>query len=166
MFKAAADQGIGFYAQIFVRTSLFFAAPLHWGSVFASRLRTRVFNVLFSFVNWILSGSWSSHRVIFSKLTSEPACSSQFDLHWASPHFPWGMERICGPFFRIYLCLSSHFVNQHVFLLLDSHWDSPKLPWGLFTYFTLHHILSYVYYHVKYFSYPWWRCCSEFTYYF
>ena len=41
---------------------------LHWGSVFASRLRTRVFNVLFSFVNWILSGSWSRYRVIFSKL--------------------------------------------------------------------------------------------------
>ena len=63
----------------------------HWSSVFASRLRTRVFSVLFSFVNWILSGSWSRHRVIFSKLISEPACSSQVDLHWASPHLPWGM---------------------------------------------------------------------------
>ena len=95
MFNAAADQRIGFYAQIFVRTSLFFAARfrlLHWGSVFASRFRTRVFSVLFSFVNWILSGSWSRHRVIFSKLISEPTCSSQIDLHWASP------QRICGPF--------------------------------------------------------------------
>ena len=71
---------------------------LHWGSVFASRLRTRVFNVLFSFVNWILSGSWSRHRVIFSKLLSEPACSSQVDLHWASLHLPWGVQRICWPF--------------------------------------------------------------------
>ena len=71
---------------------------LQWGSVFASRLRTRVFRVLFSFVNWILSGSWSRHRVIFSKLISEPACSSQVDLHWASPHLLWGMQRICGPF--------------------------------------------------------------------
>ena len=34
-------------------------------------------------------------------------------------------------FFRIYLCLSRDFVNQHVFLLLDLHWDSPKLPWGM-----------------------------------
>ena len=34
-FKAAADQGIGFYAQIFVRTSLFFAAR------FTLRLRVR-----------------------------------------------------------------------------------------------------------------------------
>ena len=25
-------------------------------------------------------------------------CSSQVDLHWASPHLPWGMQRICGPF--------------------------------------------------------------------
>ena len=104
---------------------------LQWGSAFASRLRTRVFSVLFSFVNWILSGSWSRHRVIFSKLISEPACSSQVDLHWASPHLPWGMQRIFGRFFRIYLCLSKDFVNQHVFLLLDLHWDSPKLLWGM-----------------------------------
>ena len=69
-----------------------------WGSVFASRLRTRVFSVLVSFVNRILSGSWSRHRVTFSKLLSEPACSSQVELHWASPHLPWGMQRICGPF--------------------------------------------------------------------
>ena len=52
----------------------------------------------FSFVNRILSGSWSRHRVTFSKLLSEPACSSQVNLHWASPHLPWGMQRICGPF--------------------------------------------------------------------
>ena len=99
--------------------------------MFASRLRTRVFSVLFSFVNWILSGSWSRHRVIFSKLISEPACSSQVDLHWASPQLPWGMLRICGHFFRIYLCLSRDFVNQHVFLLFDLQWDSPKLRWGM-----------------------------------
>ena len=109
-----------------------FQLDLHRGSVFASRLRTRVFSVLFSFVNWILSGSWSRHRVIFSKLLSEPACSSQVDLHWASPHLPWGMQRICGPFFfRIYFCLLREFVNQHVFWLFDLHWDSPKLPWGM-----------------------------------
>ena len=66
--------------------------------MFASRLRTRVFSVLFSFVNYILSGSCSRHRVIFSKLLSQPACSSQVDLHWASPHLPWGMQCISGPF--------------------------------------------------------------------
>ena len=76
------------------------STPIYWGSVFASRLRTRVFSVLSSFGNWIFSGSWSRHRVIFSKLISEPACSSQVDLHWASPHLPWGMQRICGPFFQ------------------------------------------------------------------
>ena len=73
----------------------------------------------------------SRHRVTFSKLLSEPACSSQVDFHWGSSHLSWGMKRICGPFFRIYLCLSRDFVNQHVFLLLDLHWDSPKLPWGM-----------------------------------
>ena len=66
--------------------------------MFASRLGTRVFSVLFSFVNYILSSSWSRYRVIFSKLLSEPACSSQVDLHWASPHLPRGMQRISGPF--------------------------------------------------------------------
>ena len=156
--------------------------------------------------------------IIFSKLISEPASSSQVDLHWVSPHLPWRVQRICGLFFRIYLCPSRDFVNQHVFLLFDLHWDSPKLPWGiqricgpfvlktiimpfkrsdslfcdtrsldlcilfkfifldlyyipphscaLFTHFTLHQFFSYVYYHAKYFSYPWWRCCSEFNYYF
>ena len=100
--------------------------------MFPSRLRTRVFSVLFSFLKWILSGSWSRHGVIFSKTLTYPACSSQVDLHWASPHLPWGMQRICGAFFfRIYLCLSRDFVNQHVFMLLDLHWDGPKLPWGM-----------------------------------
>ena len=79
---------------------VFLQLDLHWGSVFASRLRTRVFSGLFSFVNWILSGGWSRHGVIFSKRLSEPACSSQVDLHWASPHLPWGMQRICRPFFK------------------------------------------------------------------
>ena len=42
------------------------------------------------------------------------------------------MQRICGPFSRIYyLFMSSDFVNQYVFLLLDLHRDSPKLPWGI-----------------------------------
>ena len=58
--------------------------------------------LVFSFPLWIeffeRYSSWSRHRVIFSKLLSEPACSSQVDLHWASPHLPWGMQRICGPF--------------------------------------------------------------------
>ena len=93
MFKAVADQGIGFYAQIFVRTSLFFAARF----TMRERVRFSTQNQgfpcsLLLYVNWILSGSWSRHRVIFSKLISEPTCSSQIDLHWASP------QRICGPF--------------------------------------------------------------------
>ena len=64
-------------------------------------------------MNWILSGSWSRHKAIFSKLLLEPAWSLQVHLHWASPHLPW-MQRICRRlFFRIYLCLSRDFVNQH-----------------------------------------------------
>ena len=58
-FEAAADQGIGFYAQIFVRASLFFAG-LHSSQrvcFIHSLFRTRVCSALFSFENGILSGS-------------------------------------------------------------------------------------------------------------
>ena len=40
---------------------------LHCASVFDSLLRTWDFNVIFSFVNWILSGNWSRNRVTRSK---------------------------------------------------------------------------------------------------
>ena len=101
---------------------------LHWGSVFASRLRTRVFSVLFSFVNWILSGSWSRRRVIFSKLLSEPACSSQVDLHWASPHLPWGMQRICGPFFQNLFMSFERFCQPACFFAARFTLRQPKTP--------------------------------------
>ena len=87
--------------------------------MFASRLRTSVFSILFSFVNWILSRSWSRNRVMFSRLLSEPECSSQFDLHWASPHLLRGMQRICGPFvFLEFIHYACHeiFVSQRVLL--------------------------------------------------
>ena len=103
---------------------------LYWGCVFASRLRTRVFSVLFSFVNWILSGSWSRHRVIFSKLISEPACSSQVDLHWASPHLLWGMKRICGPFFKNYLFFE-RFCQRACFFAVQFTLRQPKTPVGV-----------------------------------
>ena len=80
---------LGFTLKFLSEPACSLQFDLHWGSVFSSRLRTRVFSVLFSFVNWILSGSWSRHKVISSKLLSEPAWSLQVDLHWASPHLPW-----------------------------------------------------------------------------
>ena len=81
----------------------------------SSYLQNQGFSVLFSFVIKILSSSWSRHKVIFSKLLSEPAWSLKVDLHWASPHLQW-IQRICRHlFFRIYFCLSGDFVNQHAF---------------------------------------------------
>ena len=35
---------------------------------------------------------------IFCPNSCEPACSAQVDLHRASPHLPWGRQRICWPF--------------------------------------------------------------------
>ena len=81
-----------------------------------SRLRTRVFSVLFSFLKWILSGSWSRHGVIFSKTLTYPACSSQVDLHWASPHLPWGMQRICGAFFLEFIYVFREILSTSMFL--------------------------------------------------
>ena len=213
MFKAAADQWIWFDAQVFVRTSLFFAARF---TLFASRLRTRVFSVPFSLVNWILSGGWSRHGVIFSKPLSEPACSSQVDFHWARPHLPWGAQRICGPFLLLFIYVFREILSTSMFFCCsiyietaqDSHEKCNEFPdllfWRLslclsrdalscdtrsldlfilfkfiflylwyipphccaFHTFYFTPIFSGVYYQAKYFSYPCWRCCSEFNYYF
>ena len=103
-----------------------FQLDLHRGSVFASRLRTRVFSVLFSFVNWVLSGSWSRHRVIFSKLLSVPACSSLIDLHWASPHLPWGMQRICGPFFLEFIYVFREILSASMFFCCSIHIETAQ----------------------------------------
>ena len=51
---------------------------------------------------------------------------------------------------------------KFIFLYL---WFIPPHSCAFHTfYFTL--IFSSVYYHAKYFSFPWWRCCSEIYYYF
>ena len=74
----------------------------------------------------------SKNRVIFSKLLLEPACSSHFDLHWASPHLPWVMQRLrtfC--FLQCIYAFREIFDNQHVLLQLDLHWNSSKFPWGM-----------------------------------
>ena len=101
---------------------------LKWGSVFASQLRTRVFRILFCFVNWIFSGSWSRHRVIFSKRISEPACSSQIDLHWASPQRIW-----------IFVLWNSLIRSLFKFIFYTSDTFRPIL--ALLTYFTSHQLL-------------------------
>ena len=102
-------------------------------SLFVSWLRSRVFSVVFSFLNWILGGSRSRNRVIFSNVLSEPACSLQFDLRWASPHRPvrnaTHLRTIC--FLEFSFAFREIFVSLHVLLQLDLHWDSPKLPWGI-----------------------------------
>ena len=36
------------------------------------------------------------------------------------------MQRICGPFFRIYLCLSTDFINHHVFFAARLSLRQPK----------------------------------------
>ena len=75
------------------------------------------------------------NRLTLSKLLSEPTCSSQFDLHWASQQSLTFCED-CNAifdllFFRICFCLLRDFVNQHVFLQIGLLWDRPKLTWGM-----------------------------------
>ena len=162
-------------------------------------------------MNWILSGSWSRPRDIFSKLLSEPACSSQVALHRASPHLPWGRQRICWPFILEFIgeilstsmfCCCSIYIETAQNSLEECNEFADLLFWRpsirlsrdslscdtrsldlcilfkfifLYLWYILPHsrafhtyyftlIFSYVYYHAKHFSYPWWRCCSEFNY--
>ena len=92
--------------------------------MFASRLRARVFSILFSFVNWIVSGSWSRNRVMFSAV--------RFTLSRSSP-LPRNATLRTFFFFRIYsLCLSWDFCQPACSSFqLDLHWNSPKLPCGM-----------------------------------
>ena len=99
------------------------------------------------------------------------------DLHWDSPKLPWGIQRICGPivlktiimpFNRLFvlwhsLTRSLYFIQVYIFIpLINSASFFRAFHTSYFTPF----FFSYVYYHAKYFSYPCWRCCSEFNYYF
>ena len=60
------------------------------------------------------------------------------------------------------LIRSLYFI-QVIFLYL---WYIPLHSCTLLTHFSSHQFFSYVYYRAKYFSYPWWRCCSRFNHYF
>ena len=102
---------------------------LHWGSVFASRLRTRVFSVLFSFVNWILSGSWTRYWGLYSQNVYQNQRVLR-RLIYIEPVLTRNATYL-RTFFLEFFCLSRDFINHHVFLLLDLHWDSPKLPWAM-----------------------------------
>ena len=55
-------------------------------------------------------------------------CSSQFYLHWAGPHLPWGMQRI-WEFFVVWrdFCQPAGPFAARLTLIEDS----PKLPWGM-----------------------------------
>ena len=86
------------------------------------------FQCSLSFVNWILSCSWSRHTVIFSKLISEPACSSQVDLHWASSHLAWGMQRIGGPFLKKLFMFLERFCQPACFFAARFTLRRPKTP--------------------------------------
>ena len=59
----------------------------------------------------------------------------------------------------------------HQIFVFYSNWyfytsDTFRPILALFTHFILTKFFLSINYHAKYFSYPWWRCCSEFNYYF
>ena len=91
------------------------------------------------------------------------------DLHWDSPKLPSLNEFTDLLCWRLSLCLSRDSLScdtrsldlcilfKFIFLYL---WYIPPHSCAFHTfYFTP--IFSSVYYHAKYFSYPWWRCRSE-----
>ena len=166
-------------------------------------------------MNWILSGSSSRRIVIFcyilkTFIRTSVVFARRFTLSQSSP--PLNTTYLhTFLFFRIYLCVSRDFVNQHAFcssIYIDTALNSRKecikladlLFWRLslclsrdslsrdtrsldlcilfkfiflylwyippysfaFDTFYFTPIFSYVYYHAKYFSYPWWHFCSKF----
>ena len=76
-------------------------------------------------------------------------------------------QTISMPFKRLFvlwhlLIRSLYFIQVYIFIPLI---QSPH-SCALFTHLSLHQFFSYVYYRAKYFSYLWWRCCSEFNFFF
>ena len=134
------SQNFGFIRTI--RTSVFFAVrfTLFQSSPSvknATHLRT------FCFLDFIYA---------FGQIFVNQHVLLQLDVHWASPKLPWGMQRIYQPF--VLKTIVMPFKRLPVLL-----WYVPPHSCAFHT-FCFRPIISYVYYHLKYFSYPLWFCWS------
>ena len=160
------DQGIELYSQNVYQNQRALPRSIYIEPVLTSREECNVFAELFFRIYLYLSRDFVNQYVFLL-----------LDLHWDNPKVPWGMQRIWGPFvlktiimpfkrpFVLWhsLIRSLYFIQVYIFIPLIH--STPFLRFS--------HILLYtnffwciLIYHVKYFSYPWWRCCSEFNYYF
>ena len=157
------DQGMGLYSQNFYQNQHVLPRSIYTEPVLTSREECNVFADLF-LIYLCLSRDFVNQHVFWL-----------LDLHWDSPKLPWEMQRICGPFVlkTIIMPFKRRFVLWHSLIgslylfksILLYLWYIPPHCCAFYTfYFTP--IFSGLYYHAKYFSYPWWRCFSEFNYYF
>ena len=156
-FLAVVDQGIGLYSQNFYQNQRVLCRSIYIEPVLTSREECNVSANLFFKIYLCISRDCVNQHVFLL-----------LDLHWDSPKLPWGMQRICGPFVfqtiimpfkRLFvlwhsLIRSLYFIQVYIFIPLIH--SAPFLRF-------LHILLYTNYYHAKYFSYPWWRCCSEFN---
>ena len=113
---------------------------------------------------------------VFREILSTSMFCLLFDLLSDSPKLTWGMQREFADllFFRLSVCFSRDSLScdtrsldlcilfKFIFLNL---WYNPPHSCAFHTFYFIP-IFPGVYYHAKYFSYTWWRCCSEFNYYF
>ena len=116
----------GFTLQFFSEPAWTSQLDLHCGSVFNSRLRTRVFSVTFSFVNWIYAVANQGIR-----LYSQNYCQNQPVLRSSIYIEPVLIPREkCNTlstfcFLEYIFAFREIFVNQHVLLQPDLDWDRP-----------------------------------------
>ena len=145
---------------------------LHCASVFDSLLRTWDFNVIFSFVNWILSGNWSRNRVTRSKcyrnqpvflssiyiepvLTSCEECNEFVDLMFWRLSLCLSRDSLSCDTLSLDLCISFKSIFLHFSYILR-----PILT--LFTHFAGFTLASvHVYNTTRIFFNPWWCCWAK-----
>ena len=146
---------------------------LHCASVFDSLLRTWDFNVIFSFVNWILSGNWSRNRVTRSNcyrnqpvflssifiepvLTSCEECNEFVDLLFWRLSLRLSRNSWSCDTHSLDLCISFKSIFLHFSYILP-----PILT--LFTHFagfTLINLFMCIT-PCEFFFYPWWCCWAK-----
>ena len=125
--KTAADQGIGFYAQIFVRTSLFFAArfTLRQRVRFSTQNQGFQCSLFLSELNFKRQLTKAQGYILKTFIRTSVFFVGRFTLSQSS--LPVRNASYLRTFFSQNLFIQNLFLSferfcqQHVFLLLDLH---------------------------------------------
>ena len=155
---------MGLYSQNFYQNQHVLPRSIYTEPVLTSREECNVFADLFFKFIYVFREILSTSMFFGCSIYIETAQNSREKCNEFADLLFW----------RLSLCLSRDALScdtrsldlcilfKSILLYL---WYIPPHCCAFYTfYFTP--IFSGLYYHAKYFSYPWWRCCSEFNYYF